>query len=370
MPTKDLSSETAGYEALNFETMLRECLTCGVLAIDSEGKIFVVSPEAERALHLRAAPGRIASIESLPIPLQSVIREAQSGSQPSVERRILLPPGNGGRASAFQALVFAAPTKKSGGAAVVLLRETSRAGQLEQNLQQLDRLASVGIVSASMAHEIKNALVAIKTFIDLLLEKNPDAELGEVVRREMGRLDAIVTHMLKFAAPAQPSFVPVRLHDILDHSLRVAQHRVANKVIEFRREFNASPDHFTGDYHRLEQAFANLLLNAVEAIGAEGELTVGTELVPGNPVPQFREGPAGAGFLRVKITDTGGGIAPEDLHRVFDPFFTTKKSGTGLGLPVTRRIIEEHHGTIEVESQLDKGTTFTIWLPRSGAHPR
>jgi signal transduction histidine kinase len=246
---------------------------------------------------------------------------------------------------------------------VVLLKESSRSGRLEQNLRQLDRLASVGTLSASMAHEVKNALVAIKTFIDLLLERNQDSELAGTVRREMGRMDAIVCHMLKFAAPAQPSFVPVHLHDILDHSLRVAQLRVGGKAITFQRTFRASPDFFTGDDHQLEQAFANLLLNAVEAIGTEGSLTVATDRVSDETSFRFREAPAVGEFLRVKITDSGGGISAQLLPRIFDPFFTTKQSGTGLGLAVTRRIIEEHGGMIRVESRPDQGTTFTILLP-------
>jgi signal transduction histidine kinase len=252
---------------------------------------------------------------------------------------------------------------------VLVLRDIAPVGKLAQCLRRLDRLASVGTLSASMAHEIKNALVAIKTFVDLLLEKNPDAELAGVVRREMSRVDTIVCQMLKFSAPAHPAFRPVRLHEILDHSLRLAQHRAETKIITFQRDFHASPDFFSGDDHQLEQAFVNLLINGVEAIGAEGRLTVSTDLADDdshNGAVHLREG-ASARFLRLKFTDTGAGIEPENLRRIFEPFFTTKHGGTGLGLAVTRRIIEEHKGSIQVESHAGQGTTFTVLLPATQA---
>ena len=237
-------------------------------------------------------------------------------------------------------------------------------------MHRLERLASIGTLSASMAHEMKNALVPVRTFVGLLLEKNPDAELAGTVHREMGRVDTIVSRMLKFAAPVKRAVSLVRLHELLDHSLRLVQHRVEGKLISFNRHFNASPDSFSGDDHQLEQAFVNLLLNAVEATGPEGAITVSTEAVTGDAQVQLREGGGTAGFLRVKITDTGAGIAAENLESIFEPFFTTKPSGTGLGLPVTRSIIEEHQGDIRVESQPGKGTTFTVLLPYSEAGSR
>jgi len=251
----------------------------------------------------------------------------------------------------------------------VWLKDLSGIAKMEDHLQRLNRLAGVGTLSASMAHEIRNALVAIKTFVDLLLEKNPDAELAGIVRREMGRVDTIVGQMLKFSAPAHPAFLPVRLHEILDHSLRLAQHRAEGKIITFQREFNASPDFFSGDDHQLEQAFVNLLINGVEAIGMEGRLTVITDLVDeDNSSIRLREGPSPR-FLRLKFSDTGAGIESDHLRRIFEPFFTTKHGGTGLGLAVTRRIIEEHNGSIWVDSQAGQGTTFTVLLPATREQP-
>jgi len=116
-----------------------------------------------------------------------------------------------------------------------------------------------------------------------------------------------------------------------------------------------------GDSYQLEQAFVNLLLNAVEAINVNGSLTVTTESIADGE-GQLREGESRR-WMRIRISDTGAGITSENMGRLFEPFFTTKLNGTGLGLAVTRRIIEEHNGTIQVESQPGQGTTFTLLLP-------
>ena len=245
---------------------------------------------------------------------------------------------------------------------VVVLNEISISRRLEQNLRRLDRLASLGTFSASMAHEIKNALVSVKTFVDLLLEKNRDAELAEVVRRELCRIDSIVGQMLKYAGPARPAFSSVRVHDVLDHSLRMVQPRLEAGLIALHRAFNAAPDAIQGDDYQLEQVFVNLLLNAAEAMGTNGSLTVATELIsPASVRP--KSAPGSGAHVRVTIADTGIGITTENMNRLFEPFFTTKQQGTGLGLTIARRIVQEHHGDISAQSQVNKGTTFSILLP-------
>jgi len=246
---------------------------------------------------------------------------------------------------------------------VVVVNNVTAAKRLEENLWHYDRLADIGTLSASMAHEIKNALVAGKTFVDLLLEKHQDAELADVVRREMGRIDAIVSRMLRFVGSAQPKFVALNLHDVLEHSLRLVQPQLAARSIALERSFGATPDRVRGDDRQLEQAFVNLLLNAFEAMEPNGKLTVATKAVCPGPDPTRRKELADQAQVRVTIRDTGAGIPPENLTRLFQPFFTTKPTGTGLGLAITRRIIEEHRGQISVTSEPEQGTTFQILLP-------
>jgi signal transduction histidine kinase len=150
---------------------------------------------------------------------------------------------------------------------------------MQQSIERLDRLATAGTLAAGMAHEIKNALVAVKTFVELLLEKNKDTELAEIVGREMSRVNAIVRQLLKFGSSSRPERTPVRLHDVLEHSLRMVQHQLDGKLISLNRSFKATSDTVQGDNQQLEQVFVNLFLNAVDATGANGSLTVETEFV-------------------------------------------------------------------------------------------
>ncbi|HUC86069.1 MAG TPA: ATP-binding protein [Candidatus Acidoferrales bacterium] len=223
----------------------------------------------------------------------------------------------------------------------------------EQNMRRLDRLANLGTLSAGVAHEIKNSLTAIKTFIEVLLQKGEDQELAVVVAKELSRIDAIVSQMLKFAAPRPPAFAAVQIHDVLEHSLRLLQHHISGKMISVKRDYQAKPGLARADEAQLQQVFMNLLFNALEAMGASGTLVVSTDTGEMNDKKH----------LLVHIQDTGIGIPKENLPHLFEPFFTTKKNGTGLGLAISQRIIEEHHGKIEVHSEVYKGSTFTLWLP-------
>jgi two-component system NtrC family sensor kinase len=214
-----------------------------------------------------------------------------------------------------------------------------------------------------MAHEIKNALVAGKTFIDLLIEQNKDSELVEVVRREIARIEAIVSRMHKFSGPGRAEFGQVHLHEVLDHSLRLMEPQLASKSAVLNRSFRADPDLLLGDDYQLQQAFVNLFLNALEALGPNGTLSVTTETCAPGASSAKRGDTVNGPHIRVAITDTGVGILPENMVHLFEPFFTTKPHGTGLGLAITRRIIQEHQGAVSVESHPGQGTTFQILLP-------
>ena len=220
---------------------------------------------------------------------------------------------------------------------------------LHQNLQHLDRLANLGLFSASIAHEIKNSMVAVNTFCDVMLEKEDNREMAGMVKRELKRIDGLATQMLRFAAPKPATLSPLSVHALLDLSLRLLDHQVKSRMITLRRDFRATPDVVRGDESHLQQAFMNLLFNAVEAMGQGGELTVTTETI--------------AGAVKIFIRDTGAGITPQNLTHIFETFFTTKKNGTGLGLAITRRVIQEHSGQIEVQSEPGRGSAFAITLP-------
>lgn len=335
--------------------LLQECLACGVLVTEARGhkcRIVACTAEAAAHLHKKAARLKNAPAASLPAPLPDLIHAAVKSGKPMMNREMAIPMPRGG-VTTLRASIL--PVKKRPHSqVVVVLNNLTSAPVFEQNMRRLDHLASLGTLSASMAHEIKNSLVAVKTFVDLLAQKNADAELTGIAGRELQRINGIVTQMLRFAAPKTPAFAPVRVHDLLDHSLRLLQHQISARMILLRKNYNAQPDTVRGSDAQLQQVFMNLLLNALEAMGTNGVLTVTTEIAADE---------GAARVFRIRIQDTGVGIPRENLKHLFEPFFTTKKHGTGLGLAISKRIALEHQGAIEVRSDSGQGSTFTISLP-------
>ena len=342
-------------ETVALTSVLHDCLSAGVIILDARGLILCCSPEAERLLHLPKEGVVGCDASALPAPLQKLIHEVLDSGRIVSQRTVALAAEQ--HAPQFRIAIY--PFRSADGAlqVVLTLHNDALVDRLEQNLNRLDRLAGIGTLAAGMAHEIKNAFVAVKTFVDLLLEKNPDAEFGDVVRRELRRIDAILSQMLRFRTPARPAFASVRIHDVLDHSLRLLQNQLDAKLITLHRTFSAGRDEVLGDEYQLEQAFVNLFFNALDATGPNGTLTVRTELIAPAPAPPARP------QLCVTISDNGIGIPPENLSRLFEPFFTTKQNGTGLGMAITRRIIREHQGDIQAESRVGHGTTFRVLLP-------
>jgi len=316
--------------------LLQECLATGVIVIDAQGKITACTPDAAAALQLDAKKILHATTDSLPAPLVKLIAAGKTVTH----RAVVLN-------DAVTLRVSLVPLKSE---TILVLNNFSAAPVLEQNLRHLDRLASLGTLSAGMAHEIKNGMVAIKTFVELLAQKGGEAELTDIVNRELGRINDLVSQMLRFATPKPVTFTTVKVHDLLEHSLRLLQHQFTAKMISVKREFTAAPDTVRGDGAQLQQAFMNLLLNAIEASGINGTLTVRTGLTAEKN-------------LQIDFQDNGVGIAGENLNRMFEPFFTTKKNGTGLGLSISRRIVLEHGGQITAHSQPGQGSTFSLFLP-------
>ena len=322
-----------------------------MLVVGASGRILACTAAA--AAHLRAKVARLknASLNKLPAPLPELICAAARSGKAVTNRKIEIKTPRGGAATLRASIL---PVKsRAASQVVVVLNHPVSAPEFDQNMRRLDRLASLGMLSASMAHEIKNGMVAVKTFVDLLAQKNPEAELTGLAARELQRINAIVTQMLRFAAPKPATFATVRAHELLDRTLRLLQHQVGAKMISLQRNYRAAPDTVRGDDAQLQQVFMNLLLNAIEAMGANGVLTVGTEIAEDG----------GQRRLKIHIQDTGVGIARENLARLFEPFFTTKKDGTGLGLAIAKRIALEHQGAIEARSEIAKGSTFTLSLP-------
>jgi signal transduction histidine kinase len=242
---------------------------------------------------------------------------------------------------------------------------TSRATMIVENLhdferlKEMHRLAGLGTMAAGLAHEIRNPLAGIKGAAQYLQaeEGPPDREMVQVIVDEVDRLNTVVTQFLDYARPLQLSLEVTRLEGLIAQvaSLFRAQGLSEVKWVE---ELMPEMPGVPVDAPRIKQVLLNLCQNAVQAMKGGGNLILRTRLGRLRD-PQAR----GAPCLEMTVEDTGCGIAREDLDQIFVPFFTTRPDGTGLGLPICQRIIQAHHGELDVVSTVGKGTVFTIRLP-------
>jgi PAS domain S-box-containing protein len=360
----ELFTEVQNAKLYN-ETLL-ENLTTGVVAVSANGTITVFNNEAGKITELNPREMIDQSLNNLPQGVCDLLRETLQSSRVQENSELTFASGEQDKVVRASSSIFHDQEGKILGALMVLTDITALK-RLELQIRRSDRLASLGTLSAGMAHEIKNPLVSIKTFAQLLPERYLDSDFREtfsnLIGHEIDRIDSLVNQLLRFARPAKPHLKPMHVHDVLEKSLMLVGHRLYQKEIKLTRSWDANVDTIRADADQLEQVFLNFFLNAIEAMKGGGELTVATEICPAEQwaIPgtngDVRE------VLRVTIRDSGEGIRREDIPHVFDPFFTTKDYGTGLGLSVVHGIIQEHGGQIEVESELAKGTAFHILLP-------
>ena len=233
--------------------------------------------------------------------------------------------------------------------------------QLEQQVLQTEKLTSLGLLAAGVAHEVNTPLAVISNYAQMLAkqfeEEDDRAELVEKIVKQTFRASEIVSGLLNFSRTGTGAFDAVDVNQALQETLSLLEHQLLQQQIQVEHALNGDLPPVYGDYGKLQQVFLNLLMNARDAMPQGGQITLRSQSV------NYR--------VRVEISDTGTGIPREDLDKIFDPFFTTKSTGrgTGLGLAVSYGIIKEHHGTIQTESAPGKGTTFVLEFPVLEAVP-
>jgi len=229
--------------------------------------------------------------------------------------------------------------------------------EAQASLIQSEKLVSLGKLAAGIAHEINNPLGGILIYSHLLLEemdkKSPYYENLRKIVKETSRCKDIVKGLLEFARPKEPEMSSVNINEVVDSSLAIMERQVLFQNIAIKKSYATNLPKIVGDGAQLQQVFMNIILNAAEAMNGTGSLAICTSL--------NKDG----SFIDVSIADTGHGIREEDKERIFEPFFTTKEvgKGTGLGLSISYSIVQKHQGTIEVQSEVGKGSTFTVKLP-------
>jgi PAS domain S-box-containing protein len=248
------------------------------------------------------------------------------------------------------------------GGTILILEDVTARVRLEEQLQIAEKMASIGVLAAGVAHEVNTPLTGISSFTQMLLEganpEDPRTRLLEKIERQTFRAARIVNGLLSLSRPPTASSVdrtPIDVNLVLADVLNLIEHQLESCRIKVRRELSEQPVVVLGMEHKLQQVFLNLFLNAKDAMPKGGWLSVSSRVEEGQVV--------------VEVGDTGSGIPGEYLARIYDPFFTTKATGqgTGLGLSITYGIVQEHHGTIDCTSVAGQGTRFTLTFATASA---
>jgi len=238
---------------------------------------------------------------------------------------------------------------------LIIFDDITDRDELERRLVQADKLSSIGLLAAGVAHEVNTPLAVISTYAQMLAkqisEDEQKSKLLDKIAKQTFRASEIVNSLLSFSRTSPTEFVDVDVSKVIQETLSLVDHQLKKSTIEVRLEVPPTLPPVKGNAGKLQQVFLNLFLNARDAMDAGGTLTVHA----------WTEN----GFARIEVADSGQGIAPEHLERIYDPFFTTKAAlkGTGLGLSVTYGIVREHGGSIEVESRPGAGSRFRVELP-------
>jgi signal transduction histidine kinase len=254
---------------------------------------------------------------------------------------------------------------EDGRQAMAFITDITERLAVERAARQAERLAALGTMAAGIAHEINNPVGIMSSRIELMLMEAEERQLPgdlvedlRVLHRNAHRVVRITQSLLSFARQSPVDRQPVDLNRCVEDTLLLVQRQVGKESVHVVTRLDPTRPVVLGHANALEQVVLNLVTNARDAVGGQGEVSIESGFVPERP-----------GWVRLKVSDTGPGIPPEILPRLFDPFFTTKEQGTGLGLSVTYGIIRDHNGTIDVQSDPARGTTFTLTFPQFKAPP-
>jgi nitrogen-specific signal transduction histidine kinase len=254
--------------------------------------------------------------------------------------------------------------------AVLFFKDLTQVEQVEERERLRDRLASLGEMAAGIAHELKNPLAGIEVMAGLLRRQVPDSPdaqslLADIIS-EAKLANAIVVDMLEFVRPIRLQMEHTDIRDVLQQSVTLAEGQARRGDVSLQLDLDPDLPMIHGDFHQLCQLFSNLLINAFEALEGRGRIAIRAAAEAVEPDPVFAaDAAAPSPTVVVDIIDSGPGVSTDLSDRIFVPFFTTKPKGSGLGLPIVRKIVDAHEGRIDLSSSADTGTRFRVTLPVS-----
>ena len=352
-----LEQKAAQIERLkDFSENIVESMSVGVLAVDFGGAVESWNTQLERLIGVprQEAVGRKLE-EVLPADLLAEIT-ARSGDE-RVSSLYKFPMRNRNGRNLVVNVSMAPLVGKSGDriGRLILFDDVTQRMRLEEQVFQNEKLTSLGLLAAGVAHEVNTPLAVISNYIQMLAKQlpsgDPRQQLIEKVVKQTFRASEIVNNLLNFSRTGASEFIELDLNVVVEETLALVAHPFRTAQVAVTRNLQRELPPVLGSTNKLQQVFLNLFLNARDAMPSGGTVEIRTA--------------ARNGSVEVEITDTGGGIPREDLHRIFDPFFTTKSSGrgTGLGLSVSYGIVKEHAGKVDVRSTPGKGTSFRLEFP-------
>ncbi len=338
-----------------FTERILESMTSGVLIFDPVGKVTYANPEIKLIMARQFPEGwcPFEAVEKLPGRLHDLMVDVLHTNITLENEKVKIKTAGITRIVEVNAFPF----RNEGGSMLgtaFFIKDVTQISALEEQLKRADKLSAIGVLAAGVAHEIRNPLTGMKMIVQLLDGEfaSDDARrepLG-IIQREIDRLESIVGNLLDFAKPSKPKVMEVSLARVVEDCSRLIKNQLNKQGIRFETIVSNDNPMVFGDPDQLKQVFINIMTNAIHAQSRGGSLKV---------IIESRED-----LVMVAFEDTGIGIPAERLADIFNPFMTTKEDGTGLGLSMALRIVEEHGGRIEVQSVFGEGSTFTVYLPR------
>lgn len=362
-PTNDATAPCGTVSATPdaFFRKVVEGMRCAIITVDREGRVLTINQLAREILELSGEFPPQSTVEEVFAAhprLAAVLRDSLDMSfLPNRAELEIRSREEDGRTIGFT--ISPIPGDDGPEGVALFFKDLTQVERQEERERLRDRLAALGEMAASLAHEIRNPLASIEVTATLLTRKIGDENgvkpLVEKIAAEVERLNRTVTGGLEFARAICPARAEQAVPPLVEAALEEAQSRFPETGIAIERIVDANLPLAAVDGHLLRQAFVNVVANALEAMGERGRLTLEVHrIAPHGPEPMA---------IEVVIRDTGPGIAPEVREKIFHPFVTTKKGGSGIGLAMARKIVECHHGRIDVKSGAGEGTAFRIRIP-------
>lgn len=372
---KELIQKQVDYNQLEtFNRNIIQSLDSGLLTIDLSGKINFLNRTAEKILTHNGGKLENTSIFDLFPKLNDILEEIKkkefksSSDYQRYETLLINPPEE----KIFLGFSISPLTNPEGLLIghTLIFQDITKFKEMEEQVKRVDKMAAVGLLAAGMAHEIRNPLASLSGSIQMLKSElsldEHQQHLMDITLRESERLNALITDFLLFAQPPHTHKIFYPIEKIIEETIDLFQHSLSfHEGIQIIRPNHEGEIRISIDPDQMRQVFWNLFNNAAQAMSKGGKIQV--QLRKGNggkglhlPLPSPW---GGKGWVKISVTDSGKGIAPEEKEKIFEPFYTTKENGTGLGLSIVHKIIENHNGVIKVDSEVGRGSTFTLFLP-------